>query len=199
MINLDIERQKERSMKKFLGVVMILFIAGSSAAADYWHLGIGFRGTAVVPGGDYENTLGFGILASLGDPDSRFTTQLEVDSWESVYDVRGRENRYSGFGVGFFEKFRLWDFSSGLSTYLIGGIGGYFLDFKLEEDVENIGVELRSQYLNSLFMTAGGVGFDFKMGQHLIAFTEGRYVYFPNGNFEDKPLTNGYLGLRYHF
>jgi hypothetical protein len=186
-------------MKKFLGVVMILLIAGSSAAADYWHLGIGFRGTGVMPGGDYENTLGFGLLASLGDPDSRFTTQLEVDRWESVYEVRGLERRYSGFGVGFFEKFKLMDFSSSLSTYLIGGIGGYFLDYKREEEVENIGVELRSQYLNSLVMTAGGLGFDFKMGQHLIVFTEGRYVFFPNGDDVDKPLTNGYLGLRYHF
>jgi len=178
---------------------MILFIAASAAAADYWHLGIGFRGTAVDPGGDYENTLGFGILISLGDPDSKFMTQLEVDRWESVYDVGGFENRYSGFGVGFFEKFRLLDFSPRLSTYLIGGIGGYFLDYKREEDVENIGIELRSKYLNSLLMTAAGLGFDFKMGQHLIAFTEGRYVYFPNGDDEDKPLTNGYLGFRYHF
>ena len=186
-------------MKKLLGVVMILLIAGSSAAADYWHLGIGFRGTAVVPGGDYENTLGYGLLASLGDPDSRFTTQLEVDKWESVYDIRGMENRYSGFGTGFFEKFRFLNFSPGFSAYLIGGIGGYFLDYKREEMVENIGIELRSKYLNSLLMTAGGMGLDFGIGQHIIAFTEGRYVYFPNGNDVDKPITNGYFGLRYHF
>ncbi|UCC80667.1 MAG: hypothetical protein JSW64_04715 [Candidatus Zixiibacteriota bacterium] len=186
-------------MKKILAAVLILLFSGSSAAADYWNLGVGFRGTGVMPGGFYENTLGFGLLASLGDPDSRFTTQLEVDSWESVYDIGGFENRYSGFGVGFFEKFRLLNFSSQLSTYLIGGIGGYFLDFKREEDVENIGIELRSQYLNSLVMIAEGIGFDFKMGQHLIVFTEGRYVHFPNGHDVDKPLTNGYLGLRYHF
>jgi hypothetical protein len=186
-------------MKKILGVVLILLFAGSSAAADYWNLGVGFRATGVMPGGNYENTVGFGILSSLGDPDSRLTTQLEVESWESVYDFRGYENRYSGFGVGFFEKLRFFDFSPNLSTYLIGGIGGYFLDLKREEFVEGVGVEVRSQYLNSLVMTAGGLGFDFKMGPHLIVFTEGRYVYFPNGDDEDKPLTNGYLGLRYHF
>lgn len=186
-------------MKKFLVVVVILSIAGSSAAAEFWHLGIGFRGTGVMPGGNYENTLGFGLLASLGDPDSRFTTQLEVDRWESIYDINGFENRYSGFGVGFFEKYRLWNISSNLSTYLIGGIGGYFLDYKREEFVENVGIELRSQYLNSVVMTAGGLGFDFNIGPHLIVFTEGRYVYFPNGDNVDKPLSNGYLGLRYHF
>lgn len=186
-------------MKKLLGVVMILLITGSAAAADYWHLGIGFRGTAVVPGGDYENTMGFGVLASLGDPDSRFTTQLEVDQWESVYDVSGLENRYSGFGAGFFEKFRLLNFMPSLSTYLIGGVGGYFLDYKREEVVDGGGTDLRSQYLNSLWMTAGGLGFDFKIGQHLIFFTEGRYVFFPGSSDEDDPLTNGYLGIRYHF
>lgn len=187
-------------MNKILGVVMILFLAGSSAAAEYWHLGVGFRGTAVVPGGDYKNTIGFGVLASLGNPDSRFTTQLEVDKWESIYnDSRGYENRYSGFGAGFFEKFRYWSITPSLSSYLIGGLGGYFLDLKREEDVENVGRELRSQYLNSLFMTAGGLGFDFNFGPHLIVFTEGRYVYFPNGERVDKPLTQGYLGLKYHF
>ncbi len=186
-------------MKKILGVVMILLFGGSSAAADYWNLGVGFRATGVMPGGYYENTVGFGILSSLGDPDSRFTTQLEVDRWESVYDLRGYENRYSGFGVGFFEKFKFFDFSPSLSTYLIGGIGGYFLDLKREEFVEDVGIELRSQYLNSLVMTAGGLGLDFRMGPHIIVFTEGRYVYFPNGDDEDKPLTNGYLGIRYHF
>ena len=187
-------------MKKYLGVVLILFLTGSAVAAEYWHLGVGVKGTGVIPGGDYENTIGFGFLASLGNPDSRFTTQLEVDKWESVYDnAAGFENRYSGFGAGFFEKIRYWTPSPSFSSYLIGGIGGYFLDLKSEENVENVGIELRSRYLNSLFMTAGGLGFDYKMGPHVVAFTEGRYVYFPNGEDVDKPLTQGYLGLRYQF
>jgi opacity protein-like surface antigen len=190
-------------MKKLLGVVMILLIAGSAAAADFWHLGVGFRGTAVVPGGDYENTIGFGVLASFGDPDSRFTTQFEVDDWESVYNVsvsgQTVEARYSGFGAGVFEKFRYWNMTNGLSSYIIGGIGGYFLDYKRQQFVETVGYELRSLYLNSLFMTAGGLGFDYNIGPHVIAFTEGRYVLFPNGKDEDKPLTQGYLGLRYQF
>lgn len=186
-------------MKKFLGVVMILLIAGSSAAADFWHLGIGFRGTEVVLRGYHKNTLGYGIMASLGDPDSRFTTQLEVEQWESVYTLHGLENRYSGFGTGFFEKVRIMNFSPSLSTYVIGGIGGYFLDYKREEIVENVGTDLRSQYLNSLWMTAGGLGVDYKFAQHIILFTEGRYVTFPGGNDEDEPFTTGYLGIRYQF
>jgi opacity protein-like surface antigen len=186
-------------MKKLLGVVMILCIAGSSAAADYWHLGIGFSGSEVVLRGNHKNTQGFRILASLGDPDSRFTTQLEVERWESVYDLHGLENRYSGFGAGFYEKFRLLNFSTAISTYLIGGVGGYFLDYKKQEEVENVGLDLRSQYLNSLWTTAGGLGLDFRFGQHIILFTEGRYVTFPGGSDEDDPFTTGYLGIRYQF
>ena len=62
-------------MKKFLGVVMILLIAGSSAAAEYWHLGIGFRGTGVVPGGDghslYITILGLFANQHFDRPDDR--------------------------------------------------------------------------------------------------------------------------------
>ena len=186
-------------MKKLLGVIiMILLIAGTSAAADYWHLEVGFKGAAVVPGGDYKNTVGYGFIAAFGDPDSRFTTQFEVDSWVSTYDVSGFERQYSGFGIGVFEKYKYLDFSTRLSSYIIGGVGGYFLDFKQEEAIDNI-VELRAKHLSSLFMMAGGLGFDFRLSQRVIAFTEGRYVYFPNGSNVDKPISNGYLGLRYIF
>ena len=114
-------------MKKLLGVIiMILLIAGTSAAADYWHLEVGFKGAAVVPGGDYKNTVGYGFIAAFGDPDSRFTTQFEVDSWVSTYDVSGFERQYSGFGIGVFEKYKYLDFSTRLTSYIIGGVGGYF-------------------------------------------------------------------------
>jgi opacity protein-like surface antigen len=185
-------------MKKLLGVVMILFVAGSSAAADYWHLEVGFKGVGVMPGGNYENTLGYGVMAAFGEPDSRFNTQFEAESWVSTYDVSGYEHRYSGFGAGIYEKFRFLNISPSLSSYIIGGLGGYFLDFKQEEELDNI-VQLRSTHLSSLFTLAGGLGFDFRLSQHVIAFTEGRYVYFPNGADVDKPLSNGYLGLRYLF
>lgn len=185
-------------MKKFLGVVMILFITGSAAAADYWHLEVGARGVGVMPGGEYENTVGYGVTASFGNPDGRFATQFEVESWESTYYVRGFERRYSGLGMGVFEKYRFLDFSPRLSPYIIGGIGGYFLDYKRAEAIDNI-VELRPIHLSSVFAMAGGLGFDFKVSNHVIAFTEGRYVFFPNGADVDKPLSNGYLGLRYQF
>ncbi len=189
-------------MKKILGVVLVLLITGSVTAAEYWHLGIGLRGTAVVPGEDIESTIGLGFIASLGDPDSRFTTQLEIDKWTSVYTVGGFENRYSGLGTGFFEKFRVWDISPKLSTYIIGGVGGYFLDFKKEEDIEFVGVELIPQYINSYFAVSGGAGVDFQFNQHVIFFAEGRYVDFPKGWGEDiidKALNNGCLGLKYTF
>lgn len=189
-------------MKKILGVVLILLIAGSVTAAEYWHLGIGLRGTAVIPGEDIESTIGLGIIASLGDPDSRFTTQLEVDKWTSVYTVGGLENQYSGLGAGFFEKFRVWDISPRLSTYIIGGVGGYFLNLKQEEDIEFVGIVLMPQYINSYYAVSGGAGIDFQFSPHIIIFTEGRYVDFPkgwDGDIIDKAISNGYLGLKYTF
>ncbi len=191
-------------MKKALGIVLILLLAGSATAAEYWHLGVGFRGTAVVLRDDIDNTFGWGMMVTLGDPDSRFTTQMEVDSWKSVYTIAGFENHYSGFGAGFFEKYRVFDFTPNLSSYLIGGFGGYFLELKEEEDIEFVGIELRSKYINSYFMLAGGLGFDYRISPKLAVYTEGRYVDYPKrwssgDEFLDNSLLNGYLGARYSF
>ena len=68
-------------MKKIIGVAtLILLLCGSAVAADYWRLGVGVRGEGVIPGGDHKNALGTGVVVSFNDPDSRFTTQVEVDT-----------------------------------------------------------------------------------------------------------------------
>ncbi len=194
-------------MQKIIGIISILIlIAGSAVAADYWHFGMGLRGTAVLPGDEYSNALGVGVVASFGDPDSRFTTQMEIDSWKVTYskDLPGDgygalEHEYSGFGAGFFEKYRLYGFGSKISGYLIGGLGGYFLELKREEPIELVGLQMRSQYLHPRAMTAGGTGIDTRISQNITTFVEGRYVYIISGGEEDKPLIQGYLGLKYLF
>ena len=126
-------------MKRIIGVAtIILILCGSAVAADYWRLGIGVRGEGVIPGGDHSNAFGAGVVVSMGDPDSRFTTHFEVDVWEVSYAYDGSdsslyydsngtrvgfEHIYSGFGAGIYEKFRMFNITSGISTYAIGGIG----------------------------------------------------------------------------
>jgi len=209
-------RLKERLMKKIIGVAtIVILLCGSAVAGDYWHFGLGVRGAGIFTDKEFGNGFGTGIIASLGDPDSRFTTHFEVDIWEISYtydgsdstlyyqnadDVTiGYEHVYSGLGAGFYEKVKLFNFTSGFSTYIIGGIGGYFLELQHEEDIELIGIEMRSQYLHSLFMMAGGLGFDTKITNHLASFIEGRYVYI-NSDFDmDKPIMKGIFGLKYNF
>lgn len=194
-------------MRNLVGIVTILFVTATSAsAAEYWHFGLGVRGTAVVPGEDYSNALGMGVVATFGDPESKFTTQLELDSWKVAYDfdVVGDtlgeiEHEYSGLGFGIYEKYRILNLSSRFSPYIIGGVGAYFLELKRAEDTGVVGLQLRSQYLHSVFMAAGGLGFETGLSSHLSIFAEGRYVYMGSDRDEDTDLLQSYLGLRYRF
>jgi len=207
-------------MKKIIGVAtLILILCGSAVAADYWRLGVGVRGEGVIPGGDHKNAFGTGIVVSFSDPDSRFATQVEVDTWEVTYtydganrnlyypnangDSVGFERVYGGFGAGFYERARLFDLMSRVSTYAVAGIGGYFLELRQEELVElEPGFptpEMRSQYLHARFMVAGGIGFDIDISDRLECNIEGRYVYIESELDIDEPLMKAFFGLKYNF
>ena len=205
-------------MKRILGIVAILLLAsGYAAAADYWHFGVGVRVAGVIPGKDYENALGKGILITFGNPDSRFTTQMDLDSWGVTYTKAGdlvetspaatpdslktyklRNYEYTGLGAGFLEKYRALDFSTKLSSYVIAGIGGYFLDRKHEES-DNGTITMRTTGMHSLFQIAGGVGFEGRLNGHISGFIEGRYVKIVSGDNLDNDLMKGYFGVRYIF
>ncbi|MEE9555400.1 MAG: hypothetical protein V3W18_14020 [candidate division Zixibacteria bacterium] len=194
-------------MKNLVSLIVILLVVTSTAAAaDYWHFSIGLRGTGVIPGEDYSNAFGVGVVASLGDPDSKFATHFEVDNWKVIYDYSGsdttftgREHHYSGLGFGIFEKYRFFNSSSRYSPYAIGGVGAYFLELKREEDTDVVGVQLRSQYIHSLFSLSGGLGVEGRVSSNLSAFLEGRYVGVFSEFDEDKDLIQTYLGLKYLF
>lgn len=195
-------------MRNFVAIVAVLFVTATSAsAAEYWRFGLGVKGTAVMPGDDYSNALGMGLVAAFGDPESKFTTQFEVDNWKVSYesDVAGDtlgplKHEYSGLGFGIYEKYRMLNLSSRISPYVIAGVGAYFLELKREEDIEISGLQLRSQYLHSLFMGAGGLGFEMAFSGHLWTFIEGRYVMLSTDNSNvDKNLLQSYLGIRYRF
>ena len=194
-------------MRNLVGIIAILFVtAASSPAAEYWHFGLGLRGTVVKPGGDYSNALGVGVIASFGNPNSRFATQIEFDSWGVTYDfdvaddtLGALEHQYAGLGVGIYEKFRIFNMSSRFSPYIIGGAGAYFLELKREEATDIQGLQLRSRYLHSLLMMAGGMGFEADFNEHLAAFVEGRYFYLNSDADEDKDIIQSYLGVRYRF
>jgi hypothetical protein len=190
-------------------------LTGYAAAAEYWHFGAGVRLTGVVTGNDYANALGGGVLLTFGNPDSRFTTQMDVDSWNVTYQmtdslivikysdrtdstVRDRDFSYSGLGVGFYEKYRALDFSPKFSSYLIGGFGAYFLDRK-REDESNFLVTMKSFGLHSLLHWSAGLGFEGRLSQHVSSFIEGRYVGIISGSSADKDLLKGYFGVRYVF
>ena len=194
-------------MRNLVGIIAILFVtAASSSAAEYWHFGLGLKGTSVIPGGDYSNALGVGVITSFGDPDSRFTTQIEFDTWRVTYDfdiandtLEALEHRYLGLGVGIYEKFRIFNVSSRFSPYIIGGAGAYFLELKREEAIDLQGLQLRSQHLHSLLMMAGGAGFETDFDEHLSVFIEGRYFYLNSDADEDEDIIQSYLGIRYRF
>jgi opacity protein-like surface antigen len=198
-------------MRKIIGIVVILLMAsGYAAAAEYWHFGAGVRLTGVVPGKDYSNALGMGALLTFGDPDSRFTTQMDFDTWNAKFTRDGEivlvstlqqlsqdppdsvwkmaEHKYSGIGFGVYEKYRALDISSTFSTYIIGGFGAYFLDFQREERTDYATVEFRSYGLHSLFQLAGGLGLDAAFSQHVACFIEGRFVGILNGEKDDPSL-----------
>jgi hypothetical protein len=214
-VNLNVLWQRRELMKRIFGIVAILLLAsGIASAAEYWHFGAGVRLTGVMPGDDYSNALGSGLLLTFGNPDSRFTTQFDLDTWDVTYTkddsminvnapgtpdtLRLRDFDYFGLGIGAFEKYRMYDFSPRFSSYVIGGIGGYFLNRKRE--ISESGIEtMKSDGMHSLFQIAGGVGFEGKIGQHISGFIEGRYVTFINGEDADKDLMKGYLGIRYIF
>jgi hypothetical protein len=204
-------------MRKIFGIAAIILIAsGYAAGADYWHFGIGTRIEGVKTSGkDYHNALGGGLLLTFGNPDSRFTTQFDLDKWGVTYHINGdlvrtnsvteptptykvRDRNYSGLGVGMFERYRAFDFTDNYSAYVIGGIGGYFLDYK-EEMSDNGVVTLKSKGLHSLGQLAGGIGFEGRFDQHILGFIEGRFVGFLNAQKTDKNLMKGYLGIRYIF
>jgi hypothetical protein len=194
-------------MRNLVGIVAILsVIAASASAAEYWRFGLGIKGTAVIPGEDYSNALGMGVVAAFGDPESKFTTQLEMDTWKVAYDkdVAGDtlgplEHQYSGLAFGIFEKYRIFNLSSRFSPYMVAGGGAYFLELKQEEETDIVGLQLRSQYLHSVFMAAGGLGIETGLGDHFSAFIEGRYVFIDSNRNEDKDLIQSYLGLSYRF
>ncbi len=195
-------------MRNLVGIIAILFVtATSSPAAEYWHFGLGLKGTAVIPGETYSNTFGLGVIASFGDPDSRLTTQLELDTWRVTYDfdVSGDnlgevEHRYAGLGVGAYEKFRIFNLSSRFSPYIIGGVGAYFLELKRQEATDIQGLQLRSQYLHSLLMMAGGLGIEADLSQSVSTFIEGRYVILNKRSKKfDNDIVHSYLGIRYRF
>ncbi len=187
-------------------IVILLVVASNAAAADYWHFSIGLRGTGVLPGENYSNAFGVGVVTGLGDPDSKFSTHFEVDSWKVIYDYSGsdtvytgREHHYSGLGFGLFEKYRFFNPSSRFSPYAIGGVGAYFLELRREEDTDIQGWQLRSQYIHSLFSLSGGLGAESRISSSLFAFIEGRYVAVFSEFDEDNDLIHSYLGIRYLF
>ncbi len=194
-------------MRNLVGIIGILFVtAASSPAAEYWHFGLGIRATAVIPGGDYSNAIGVGVITSFGDPDSRFATQIDFDSWRVTYDfdiaddtLGTLEHQYAGLGIGIYEKFRVFNMSSRFSPYIIGGAGAYFLELKREEATDIQGLQLRSRYLHSLLMMAGGMGIEADFNEHLSTFIEGRYFYINSDADEDKDIIQSYLGIRYRF
>lgn len=194
-------------MRNLVGIIAILFVTATSlSAAEYWHFGVGLKGTAVIPGENYSNAYGVGVIAAFGDPDSRFTTQFDLDSWKVIYDfdisgdnLAPLEHHYSGLGVGLYEKYRIFDMSSRFSPYVIGGLGAYFLELKKEESTDIQGLQLRSQYLHSMLMMAGGLGIEAGLNEHISTFIEGRYVYLKSDRNEDKDIVHSYLGVRYRF
>jgi hypothetical protein len=216
-------------MRKIIGIVVILLMAsGYAAAADYWHFGAGVRFTGVMPGKDYSNALGAGMLLTFGDPDSRFTTQMDFDTWSTQFTRDGSlvldsvdyesdppdstwrlaEHKYSGIGFGIYEKYRALDISSTFSAYFIGGFGAYFLDFQREERTDFQTVGFRSYGLHSLYQLSGGFGIDAAFSRHVAGFVEGRFVGILNGEKddptlkiqrEDASLMKGFVGLRYTF
>jgi hypothetical protein len=208
-------RQKEKVMRKVLSIAAIILIAfGYAAGADYWHFGIGAKFDGVVPGKDYSNALGGGILLTFGNPDSKFTTQFDFDKWGVQYTKSGdriktsplgqtdtyktREHKYSGLGVALLERYRAVDFSNAFSGYIIGGFGGYFLDYKREE-ADNGTVTMKSKGLHSLGQITGGIGLEGQINPHTMAFLEARFVGFIDPQDSDKNLMNGFLGIRYIF
>jgi hypothetical protein len=188
-------------MRKIIDIVVILLMAsGYAAAADYWHFGAGVRFTGVMPGEDYSSALGAGMLLTFGDPDSRFTTQIDFDNWSTNYTNedtvmystmeqvgndeflwRKADHEYSGVGFGIFEKCRAFDFSSTFSTYAIVGFGAYFLDLKREERTDFGAVDMKSYGLHSLYQLSIGLGLENQFSSHFAAFAEGRYVAILNG------------------
>jgi hypothetical protein len=217
-VNLNVLRQRRELMKRIFGIVAILLLAsGIASGTEYWHFGAGVRLTGVMPGSDYSNALGTGLLLTFGNPDSRFTTQFDIDNWKVTYNksdslvensplgtpdslktYKKRDYEYFGVGVGAFEKYRFFDFSPKFSSYVIGGLGGYFLNRKREVYDSGI-LSLKSDGMHSLFQLAGGIGFEGKINQHISTFIEGRYVAFLNGKDADKNLFNGYWGIHYTF
>jgi hypothetical protein len=203
-------------MRRIIGIIAIVLLAsGYAAGADYWHFGIGTKLAGVMPGKEYSNALGGGILLTFGDPDSKFTTQIDFDTWgvdftksgdyiltspitDTIPTYKIRQRKYSGLGLGLFERYRAFDFSDALSAYVLGGFGGYFLDYK-EEMSDNGTILMQSKGLHSLGQIAAGLGFEGKIYQRVSGFIEGRFVTFLNAKDSDKNLINGYVGMRYVF
>jgi len=194
-------------MRNLISIIAILLIImGTATAADYWHLSLGLRGTAVFPGDQYSNAFGVGAIASFGDPDSKYNTQIEFDTWKTQYDYKGsdplfvgKKHRYSGLGFGAFEKYRFFKQASRYSPYVIGGLGAYFLELKREEETDIVGVQMRSKYIHSLFCAAAGIGFEARLNDVVSTFVEGRYVTFFKNNNADTDLIQTYFGAIYHF
>ena len=210
-------------MKKFfLFVTILLLISGYASAADFWHFGAGIRATGVMPrGNQYSNALGEGILLTFGDPDSRFTTQFELDNWSvnfnrtqesitffNVYgdsgslQTRAPKFTYSGLTAGFSEKYRTFLFSPRFSNYIVGGLGGYFLNGKLESsNAPYSGTTMRSRGFFSVLSGSAGLGFEGRLNDHVMSFVEGRYVmlFSRPKEYTAPDMLQGYLGIRYVF
>lgn len=194
-------------MRNLISITAILLIiTGTAFGADYWHFSLGLRGTMVFPGDQYSNAFGAGVIAGFGNPESKFNTQFEFDSWKTTYDYEGTDpqfigtrRQYSGLGFGAFEKYRLFDQSSRYSPYIIAGLGAYFLEFKRQEEVDIVGIQWMSKYIHSLFSVSGGVGVEAKVMGKFSGFIEGKYITFFKNNDQDKDIIQTYIGAKYHF
>ena len=210
-------------MKKFFLFVTILLVLSSSAmASDFWHFGIGLRAVGVIPKPQqYNKAMGEGLMLTFGNPDSRFTTQIELDKWAVTYrrsdepiviynvtaDTTTRHSiaskfKYSGLSFGFYEKFRALDFSPALSAYVIGGLGGYFINGKYESSLAPFaGTVMRSRGFFSVLSAAGGLGFNARFNAHFDSFIEGRYVGLlgRQSGYDSPDMIQTYFGVRYLF
>jgi len=195
-----------------------LMLTGYAAAIEYWKFEAGMKGVYVMPSDDYENAMGIGLVGDFVKPSSRFSVQVEFETWRVSYDSTiqnpttlidslypVRENQYSAITVGAFLKYRTFNFTPSFSNYLIAGAGGDFISYKkdiIEISATDTNKVLHSMYLHPRFMAAAGLGFEYNIFTRFTLFTEGRFLFLLGKDTENEPDPNfimAALGFRYKF
>jgi len=105
-----------------LFLAVLLMFSLSMAQTDIGLKGVGGKLGYIMPDNDIENTIGFGLIADLGQYNDNISLDAYVDYWGKSYDVGASEWSWSVISIAAIGKYA-FESSGSFQPYAGGGLG----------------------------------------------------------------------------